>query len=82
MTNASQSVTSRISKASASAITFSKQPRIKALIDEIVFETDERAEQLILAARRLSELRQEFEVRRKQLKMTCDLLPESALDLR
>ncbi len=82
MTNASQSVTSRISKASASAITFSKQARIKALIDEIVFETDERAEQLILAARRLSELRQEFEVRRKQLKMTCDLLPESALDLR
>jgi len=70
MTKQNQSVTSRITKASASAIAFSSQPRISALIAEIRFDVDDRVDQYIETAQRVRELRQEFEPKRKKLKMT------------
>jgi hypothetical protein len=72
MTKVSQSVTSRINTvaANARATAFSKQPHIKALIDEITFDVDDRLDQYITSADRVRQLRDEFEPRRKQLKMT------------
>jgi hypothetical protein len=72
MTPKSQSVTSRISKKTATspADIFSQQPHIRKLIENIVFDVDDRDDQWIEMAGRIRQLREEFEPNRKHLKMT------------
>lgn len=72
MTKNNQSVTSRINTkaVNAKAAAFSQLPHIRALIDEIKFDVDDRVDQYIASAERVSRLRAEFEPKRKQLRMT------------